>query len=131
MRQTGAGEAAARAMQLLRLAGPVLVDLFEPFGHVFHLAEKGRGDKQRTFLRGHEREASTGPRVDLDQLATQFILLLENEPGEVSRILQLRDDGTLNRDVEAFENGGDEVMSQRPFLRRVVQEHPDDLALLV
>ena len=41
-----------------------------------------------SFLRGGDGKAIAGARVDLDDFPRQFVLLLQNQPGEVGRILQ-------------------------------------------
>ena len=41
---------------------------------------------------GSEREAVAWTGVDLHYLAAQLIVLLEDQPGEVGRVFQLRDD---------------------------------------
>jgi len=61
---------------------------------------------------------------------SQFVLLLQNQPGEIRRVLQLRDDGALDRDVESLEDARHEIVGQGPFLWGVAQEQTDDLSHL-
>src|SRR6185295_10579782 len=72
-----------------------------------------------------------GPGVNLDNLAAQLIVLLQNQPGEVGRVLQLGNDGPLDGNVKALKHAGDQVVGEGPFLRGVAQEHADDHAHVV
>src|SRR6185503_5372152 len=87
--------------------------------------------EKRFFLRGRKRKAITGASIDFDELASEFILLLENQPGKVSRVFQLGDDGAFDVDVETFENTRHEIVRERSFFRRVTQKHSDDGAHVV
>src|ERR1043166_8641037 len=132
MRTRGAVELAegVRAMELFGFAA-VLVNFFQPLGHVFHLAEEGGGDVERPLLRRRERDAIARARIDLDNFAAQFILLLENEPGEIGGVLQLGDDGALDGDIEAVEHVRNQIVSEGPLFGGVAQEHADDGAHVV
>src|SRR6266496_3159443 len=127
MRTRGAVELAegVRAMELFGFAA-VLVNLLQPLGHVLHLAEKGRGHVERPLLRGRQRDAIARARIDLDNFAAQFILLLEDEPGEIGGVLQLRNDRALDGDVEPVEHVSNQIVSEGPLLGCVAQEHAND-----
>ena len=114
-------------LPLLRLAA-VLVDPIENFTHVFDLFEEGVGDVDGTFLSGGKREAIAGTRINFNNLSGQFVLLLQNQPREISRVLQLCNYNSFNGNTEAFEDALNEIVSQRPLFGSVAQEHSDDRA---
>ena len=93
-------------------------------------SKRRAGDENRFFLRGGDGEAIARARVDLDDFARDFILLLQNQPREVGGILQVRDDDAFNVDAKALENAVDEVVGERTFLGRLAQKHADDRAHL-
>jgi len=106
----------------------VLVDPIENFAHVFDLFEESVGDVDRTFLSGGKRKAITGTRINFNNLSGQFVLLLQDEAGKISRVLQLGDHNSFNRNAETFEDALDEIVRKRPFFGSVAQEHSDDRA---
>jgi hypothetical protein len=114
-----------RHEQLLRLA-PVFLDLVEHFGHILDLFKKGVGYENRTLLRRCEREAVARTGIDLDYLPSDFVLLLQYQPGEVCGIPKLCDYNAFYGDIESFENTLHEIVRQRAFLRGTTQEHADD-----
>src|SRR6266705_1102617 len=71
-----------------RLAGAVLVNLLKPLGHILDLVEERTADVKRPFLGGGQGQTIAWPGIDLDDLATQLILLLQNQASEISRVLQ-------------------------------------------
>jgi hypothetical protein len=105
-----------------------LIDPIQDFAHVLDLFEQGGGDEDWTFLSGGDREAVTGTRVDLNDLARglQFILLLQNQTREVGGILQFSDHDPFDGDVETFEDALDEIVRERTFFRGIAEEHADD-----
>lgn len=116
----------AQTFLFLLLLAAVFVDAFEHFAHVLDLLEERVGDIERFFLRRSERKAITRARIDLDQLSPQFVLLLKNEPRKVCGILQLGNDGALDRDVEPLEDAVHQVVRQRTLFRRIAQKHPNN-----
>ena len=93
-------------------------------------SKRAAGDENRFFLGGGDGEAIAGARVQLDDFPRHFVLLLQNQPGEIGGILQIRDDDAFDADAEALENPVDEVVGERAFLGRLAQEHADDRAHL-
>jgi len=112
---------------LLGLAA-VLVDAIEDFAHVFDLFEERIGDENGAFLGGSESEAIAGARVDFDNFACYFVLLLEDEASEVGGVFQFGDDDAFDADAETFKNALNEIMSERPLFGRVAEEHADNHA---
>src|ERR1043166_6380462 len=111
----------------LLLLAAVFVDTVQHFAHVFDLLEERGGNEQRALLRAGQREAITWTGIDLDELAAKFILLLENQAGEISRVLQLGNDRAFHGDVEALEHAVHQVMREWTFLRRIAQKHADNV----
>ena len=63
-------------MKLFALAAAVLVDLFQPFGHVFDLVEERCRNVEGPLLGGGQSKAIAGTRIDFNDFTAQFILLL-------------------------------------------------------
>ena len=127
---TGAEEAAGMFLFLLLLAA-ILIDAFEHFAHILDLLEERRGDIQRFLLGGSQGEAIAGTGIDFHELASKLVLLLKNQPREVSRVPEFGNDGALHRDVEALEHAVHQVVRERPFLRGIPQKHADNRAHVV
>jgi hypothetical protein len=106
----------------------VLVNPIKDFTHVFDLLEECVGHIDRTFLSGGKRQAIAGAGINFNNLSGELILLLQNQSGEISRVLQLRNYDSLDSNAEAFENTLNEIVRQRPFFGRIAQKHSDDRA---
>ena len=100
--------------------------MFEHLAHVFDLLEEGIGDVDGAFLSGGQGEAVAGPGVDFDDLAGEFVLLLQDQAREIGGVAQLGDDDALDGDAEAFEDALDEVVGERAFFGGLAQKHADD-----
>jgi len=110
--------------------GAGFVDAVEDFAHVFDLFEEGVGDVDGAFLRGGQRETIARAGIDFHNLAGEFVLLLQNQAGEVGGVFQLGDDHAFDGDSESFKNALNEIVRERAFLRSVTEEHADDGAHL-
>lgn len=117
---------------LFRGFAAALVDAIEDCAHILDLLEEGGRDENGFLLRGGDGEAVAGARIHLDNFPgrLQFILLLQDQPGEVSGVFQVSDDNPFDVDAEALKNAVDQIVGEGPFLRRLPQEHPDDGAHL-
>src|ERR1041384_3148174 len=82
----------------------VLINPIENFAHIFDLFEQSIGHINGAFLSCGKREAIAGASVNFNNLSGQFVLLLQNEAGEISRIFQLRDHNAFDGDTESFED---------------------------
>ena len=121
-----AGPAWEAAADLLVFVATILVYFVEPLRHILDRVPERVADEERFFLCADKGEAVGGAGIDFDELAAEFVFLLENEAGEVGVVLEVVDDGALDGDVEAFADAVDEVMGQRTFLGGVAEEHADD-----
>src|SRR5687768_11289256 len=89
------------------------------------LIEERLRDENGFLLRRGDGQAIARAGVNFNQLARDFILLGENQPREVSRVLEFGDDHAIHGNVEALENALDQVVRERAFLGLVPQEHAD------
>ena len=89
-------------------------------------SKRALADVDGALLGGGEGEAIAGAGVDFDDLAGEFVLLLQDQPGKVGRVLQLGNDDALDGDAEALEDALHEVVGERALLGSLAQEHPDD-----
>ena len=111
---------------LLRLAG--VVHALERIAHVFDLLPERGVDEDGLALGGGEGEAIARARVEFDEFAAEFVLLLENDAGKVGGVLQVGDDDALHGDAEALEDVLDEFVRERAFGALILEIHGDDLA---
>src|SRR5437879_90926 len=116
--ESRAADGADRAIGLFRLAA-VLVNSIQHLAHVFDLFEERIGDVDGTFLSGGQREAIAGTGIDFDNFTGEFVLLLEDEAGKISGVLQLSNYDPLDGDAETFEDTLNEIVGQGPFFRGV------------
>src|SRR5207247_1472203 len=101
---SGRREGGAEEAGLRLVFAAIFVDALQDFGHVFHLFEKGTGDVDRPLLGGGNGQAVARARIDLDQFAAEFILLLENDARVVGGIFEFGDDDALDGDVESLKH---------------------------
>ncbi len=93
---------------LLGLAA-VFVDAVEHLAHIFDLLEESVGDVDGTLLSGGQSEAIAGASINFDNLASQFVLLLQDQPCEIGRVFEFGNNDAFDGDAEAFEDALDEV----------------------
>ena len=116
----------ASCPHLFRLAG--IIHPLQRFAHVLDLFPERGGNEDGLVLRGGEGEAIARARVEFDEFAAEFVLLLENDAGEIGGVLQVRDDDALDGDAEAFEDVLDEFVGEGTFGALILEIHGDDLA---
>src|SRR6185295_3063260 len=119
----GGGVAEVVAADLLVFVAAILVDFVEPLGHVLDGIPKRIADKERFLLGAHQGQAIGGAGVNFNELSTEFIFLLENEPSEIGVVFEVVDHRALDRDVEPLADAVDEIVSERPFLGGIPEEH--------
>src|SRR5438045_2617986 len=90
--------------------GAGLVDLVQHLAHVLDLIEEDAAHKDWFLLRRGDGEAIARPGVNFHKFPRDFIVLLQDEPGEIGGVLQFGDDDALDVDAEALKNPVDEVV---------------------
>jgi hypothetical protein len=114
-------EEGARRLALFLPEG--LANFFQLFTPVFGFLPDLLADKDGRLGLGSQNDAVARSRVDLNDLRVDFVLGLEDDPGEIGVAAQIVNDDPFHLDVEGAKNVADKLMGQRTFVMLAPHGH--------
>lgn len=102
-----------------------LTNFFQLVGAIFGLFPDIPADKNGSFGLGRENETVAGTSIDLNDLRVDFIVGLEDDPGEIGIAPEIVDHHPLHLDVESSKNKADQLMGEWAFIVLAAHRHGD------
>jgi hypothetical protein len=106
----------------------LLEDTLEDLGHVLDQVEDLAGDENWSLLLEGEDDGVAGAGVELEKLAAELVLHVQDDAGEIGAVVDVVDDDALEADFETHQEVADEVVGKGALLLDSVDRHRNGAA---